>query len=236
VAADDAPPAGGGGAFTKKIGGMPAWVVYVGGGLAIGVVYVVLSGRKKQDKAGQTGAATPGQAQAPAYGQPQGPDIIPINQGLNDQQVGDLVAAITSLQGQHSRPPTPPPGAPANVDWMQNEAEQLAAATGESLDQIVWELLGNDPGSGPDPNEDHPLPNDSLYGSWAGLPQTDWLKQHAPASGGSRGGDGQDGQWHGGGRGGGGDQGDGDGGDGGGGGWGGGGGGGRGGRGGRRGQ
>ena len=193
--ADGAPApshSGGGSAFTKKIGGMPAWVVYVGGGLAIGIVYVIWKGKKTPAAKDTTTTDT---SKTPTYGQPQGPDIIPINQGLTDQQVGDLVAAISSLQGKQSRPPKPPKDTPpaAVKDWMQQEAELLASQTGESIAQIIWELQGKDPGSGPNPNEDKPLPNDNLYGSWAGMDLGPWADQYLnPSSGDNRGGWGED--------------------------------------------
>ena len=197
------PPSKGGGAFSKKIGGIPAWAVYVGGGLAVGIIYVVLKGRKAKDTTGTTTASTTGTT--PAAGTPAGPDIIPINQGLTDNQVGDLVAAITSLQGRQSKPPK----TPSDKGWMQQEAEALAAMTGESVAQIIWELQGKDPGSGPDPGgEDKPLPSDNLYGSWAGLDLGSWADQYTGSGGdssgsqdGDRGGHGQDHQGGGGGRG-----------------------------------
>jgi len=187
----EAPPASGGHGMTKKIGGMPAWVVYAGAGLTIGIIYVVWKGKKGQDAQGQTGKTQPA-ATSPAYGTPQGPDIIPIDQGLTDKQVGDLVAAITSLNGVKSRPPKPPPSAPpAASNWMDAEVKALAAATGESEAQIRWELQGKDPGEGPDPKEDSPLPNSNLYGSWAGMDE--WTGGSAPTGGGNRGGDQEDG-------------------------------------------
>jgi hypothetical protein len=205
VATDDG-PGGGGSPMTKKIGGMPAWVVYVGGGLAIGIVYVIWKGRKAPTD------QTKGQ-QLPASGAPQrdNPLILPIDQGLTDQQVGDLVAAITSLQGKASRPPRgphqPPPNTDGGKDWMQQEAELLAQQTGESIAQIIWELQGKPPWEGPNPNEDSPLPNEQLYGSWAGLPLGSWADQYTNGAsgggngngggGGGRGGWGQD-QQHGG--------------------------------------
>jgi hypothetical protein len=198
--------------MTKKIGGMPAGVVYVGGGLAIGIIYVVWHGRKSQNAQGQTGTGTGTGTGSPAYGAPQGPDIIPVDQGMTDKQVGDLVAAITGLNGQKSRPPRPPrppktPGEPNPMNWMDAEVDALAAFTGESKDQIRWELQGKNPEDGPDPDEDHPLPNDNLYGSWQGM--DDWENGQPPTGGGSRGGDQEDGEHrHHGGRGGG-DQGDG---------------------------
>jgi hypothetical protein len=201
VATDpDAPPAGGGGSpFTKKIGGMPAWVVYVGGGLAIGIVYVIWKGRKSPDQTSKAPATPQGTA---AQQNPSNPLILPIDQGLTDQQVGDLVAAITSLQGKAARPPHPPPQPqPQGKDWMQQEAELLASQTGESIAQIIWELQGKDPGSGPDPGgEGNPLPNDNLYGSWAGLDLGPWADQYlngGSTPGPGRGGWGQD-QDHGG--------------------------------------
>lgn len=169
-----------------KIGGVPTWAIYAGAGLAIGAVYLIWKGRKTQAAQGQTGTAQNATSgQQPGYGQPQGPDIIPIDQGLTDQQVEDIVGAITSLQGQQSTAPTS-----TSPDWMSEEAQALATYTGESIDQIKWELQGKDPSQGPDPQPGgRHLPNNNLYGSWVNM---DGFANGAIPTTDVRGGNGQD--------------------------------------------
>jgi hypothetical protein len=194
--ASDTPPPATGPAHRGGLAGLPKWVLYGGAGLAVGVVYLIWKGHKTASAAGQTGTATNTTGTgSPPYGAPQGPDIIPIDQGLTDQQVGDIVAAISGLQGQQSAPP--PTTTPAAA-WTDAEATALAAFTGESVDQVKWELEGKDPSQGPapDPNGKH-LPNSNLYGSWAGIDPATGVPSTSSGGDNSRGGDGQPDQDHG---------------------------------------
>lgn len=93
---------GGGGGMGRKIGPLPAWgwAVLLGG--LGGIIYFL---RRSQASASQSdsgnGAGTSDDAEEPTT-------IVPVNQGLSEQQAQDILDAIKALQGDESEEKPPP--------------------------------------------------------------------------------------------------------------------------------
>lgn len=111
---EGAPPPRGGGGLGKKIGPFPmgVWALILGGGAGL-----IWFWRKKSSGAADTTTST--DAAAGGSGDTSPTSLVPINQGLSEDQAQSILDAIKKLQGGDSddddddKPPKPPAKPPA---------------------------------------------------------------------------------------------------------------------------
>lgn len=102
---------------TTKIGPLPVWAWAVGVGGLLGLIWFL---RRPAKATGNDSTAT----QAPTYTGSPTTTVVPVDQGLSDNQFKLLMAELKKLQGKPSTPPvtgtvdtTPPkPGTPVVID------------------------------------------------------------------------------------------------------------------------
>lgn len=154
----------------QLVKGVPNWALALGGGLAIGVIYIIWKGKKAP---GDTPAAkTPG-ADA-NYGTPNGSTIVPIDQGMQAMQMDELLAGIADLKGPPAKPVYRHRRKHHRHDRQCDESDgdncpdddddDRTDDTGESEAQKQWERDGKDPAEGPDPHPDGPFLPEWEYG------------------------------------------------------------------------
>ena len=101
---------GGGSFFQRRFAGLPMWVWIIGGAAVIGGIWYLR--RAKAASAAQSADAAT--AQNPTDNTiPY--SIVPVDQGLSEQQYQDLLNQLKTLQGPPSTGTTPPAGVPARV-------------------------------------------------------------------------------------------------------------------------
>ena len=100
-------PGAGGSFFQRRVAGVPVWVWIVGGAAVLGAVYFLY--RRRANAATQAANA---QTSSTSSGQDTSPytTIVPVDQGLANEQYQALLDALKNLQGAPSTPTTPPAG------------------------------------------------------------------------------------------------------------------------------
>lgn len=91
---EHSPPHGGGGGITRKIGPLPMWAWAVGAGALVGLVFFL-----RRSKAADTSAAD---SAAGGSGDTTATSLIPMNEGLSQDQTDSILAAIRHMHGRPS--------------------------------------------------------------------------------------------------------------------------------------
>jgi hypothetical protein len=93
---DETPPHGGGHGLGRKIGPLPMWGWAVGLGAVVGLVFFLRKGKSTTDATSAADSAAAGS------GDTTPTSLIPINQGLSQDQADAILAAIKKLHGPPS--------------------------------------------------------------------------------------------------------------------------------------
>lgn len=129
-------PAGAGGSFfQRRLAGVPVWVWIVGGAAVLGGVYYLY--RQRQAAAA---AAAAQNTSSSSSGQDTSPytTIVPVDQGLANEQYQALLDALKNLQGQPSQPtqptqptgPTSPPPTPTGLHVLSGSVTTVSVSVG----------------------------------------------------------------------------------------------------------
>lgn len=123
--------ASGAGWMTKKWAGLPVWGWALGGGLAVGVGFILWRRHVASLAASDTQDTTQQGTQSP-YANPE--TIVPVNQGLSQRQYQDILDAISKIQGPAS---TAPGGTGTNTGDYHYAVKESKLAKPESAVSLV---------------------------------------------------------------------------------------------------